>query len=273
MKRISYRHTVLFGDGTLYPVGSAEHQEGQFMPTVGDAYETWHLVPSSSRPTISMPGVETKFVTIPGMDGSYDLSQFLRKERPAFGDRSGSLEFTVENDFDVSSRNEEFWMTIYPKILGCLHGKRLKMVLKEDDPDFYWEGRFTVDRYDPDDGFHSKVTISYALSPFKRRIRKLLDGMVWDNFNFERDYDYDPWHLEEVSAGFAQNIWGEGYPFVPEVTLLSGESITVFFGDSGATYHSDGTVEGTLGRAKYGWNWLEVSGPGTASINWRGGSL
>lgn len=208
MKRARYKHSILFGDGTL--------EDGKFVGI--DTYEAWHLIPSS-RPTIAMPGIETKYVTIPGRDGSLDLSEFLRKDRPAYGDRSGSFEFVVENDFDVDARDEEFWMTIYPNIVNALHGKKFKMVLREDDPDYYWEGRFTVDKYEPGDGYHSTVTISYAISPYKRRIRKYSEGMVWDNFNFEKDHDYSPWNLGNITGNYTCNIWGDGYPFQIEAKV------------------------------------------------------
>lgn len=257
-------HSISFGDGSLYPEGTEDHKEGQFMPTVGDTYANWFLIPSS-RPTVSPPGTDAKFASLPGRDGDWDLSQWLRKDRPAYRNRSGSFEFYVEND-------HEFWMTIFPKVYNSLHGRKFKMVLEEDDPAYYYEGRFAVsdNRSEP---YYSALKIDYNLQPWKRRCRKVLDETIWDTFNFEADYDYDPWHLESVSAGFAQNIWGDGYPFVPEVTLLSGGPVTVFFSDAAATYNADGTVTGELGKAKYGFNWLEVSGSGTVRIDWRGGSL
>lgn len=254
MLRTNMKHSIKFGDGTL--------ENGKF--TGIDTYEDWHLIPSS-RPNISMPGVETKFVTIPGMDGSLDLSQFIRKDRPAFGDRSGSFEFYVEND-------HEFWMTIYPKIVNALHGKRFKMVLNEDDPDYYWEGRFTVDRYESGDGNWSTVSISYAIAPYKRRIRKVSEKMIWDNFNFEKDYDYDPWNLDDVNVvdGGFLDIWGDGYPFQLEVTGLS-DSVDVNFGGETKTVAAGETVK--IGHAVYGSQRITFSGTGHVKVDWRGGSL
>ena len=259
MLRTNMKHSIIFGDGTLV--------NGKFDGV--DTYEDWHLVPSS-RPTIASAGVETKFVTIPGRDGSLDLSEFLRAGRPAYGDRSGSFEFYVENDWDEDAITEEFWMTLYPRIINEIHGRKFKMVLSEDDPDYYWEGRFTVDKYDPGDGYHSTVTISYSVAPFKRKIRKNSEGMVWDNFNFEKDYDYDPWGLSNVSAGFNSSIWGDGYPFPLEVTGKSGTT-NVTFGGETKTVSAGQTV--LVGHAKYGPNQIIITGSGTVAIDWRGGSL
>lgn len=241
-------HSIVFGDGTLYPAG--DRKEGQFKGI--DTYKDWFLIPAT-RPTIAMPGIESKFVSIPGRDGTIDLSDYLR-ERPAYGDRGGSFTFNVEND-------NEFWMTIYPKIVNTLHGKRFKMVLEEDDPDYYWEGRFTVSEW-RSDSYWSTVTINYQIGPWKRRIRKVLDGMIWDTFNFEQDYDYDPWDLGHITVNgetWSKDIWCDGYPFVPEIKTLSGSPSVTFQGENG--------------HAKYGFNRLTVSGTGTVSVNWRGGSL
>lgn len=258
MVRANMKHAILFGDGTLV--------NGQFDGV--DTYEDWHLIPSS-RPTIGMPGVESKFVTIPGMDGTLDLSEFLRSGRPAYGDRNGSFEFYVENEFDTDERDGEFWMTIYPRIVNEIHGRRFKMVLKEDDPDFYWEGRFTVDKFEAGDGAHSTVSISYQVGPFKRRIRKNSQHMVWDNFNFEKDYDYDPWNLNSVTGDQSYSIWGEGYPFQIEATGLSGTTSVTFNGETKTVEQGQTAL---VGRAVYGPNTLSVSG-GTVKIDWRGGSL
>ena len=264
MKRQKFKHSIIFGDGTLV--------NGQFAGV--DTYEDFHLVPSS-RPTISSPGVETKFVTIPGRDGSIDLSEFLHSNRPAYGDRGGSWEFAVENDWDIDAVEEEFWMTIYPRIFNELHGRRFKMVLKEDDPDYYWEGRITVDSYEPDDGSHSKVKISYALSPFKRRIRKVSQGTVWDNFNFEKDYDYDPWGLSNytVTSSETIDIWGDGYAFPLEVTGLDGTASVTFGGETVSVASGQTKM---IGHAEYGFNTITIAPTGesaTLKIDWRGGSL
>lgn len=276
MKRKRFKHSILFGNGSL--------KNGQFKGL--DTYEDFHLIPSS-RPTVSMPGVETKFVTIPGRDGSVDLSSFLRGDRPAFGDRTGTWEFKVENDFDVDANDEEFWMTIYPRLLNELHGKKFKMVLREDDPDYYWEGRVTVDKYEPGDGSHSEVSISYAVSPFKRNIRKVSEGMLWDNFNFEKDHDHAPMNLEDISLTGSQKtftLWCEGYPFIPELRVLSsaGSQARFYatFGGKSIKMDGNGTImtddpnySTSLGHAVYGENILTLNGQGRMSVDWRGGSL
>ena len=258
-------HSVVFGDGSLYPASAADHKGGQFKAKY-DTYKDWFLIPAS-RPTVPPPGGQTKFVSIPGRDGDIDLSEWLRQGRPAYGNRSGSFSFYVENE-------HEFWMTIYPKIMNSLHGKTFKMVLEEDDPDYYYEGRFSVDSW-KSEAARSTVTISYNLQPWKRRIRKVSERMIWDVFNFEQDYDYDPWGLGNiaVSGEKTYSLWGDGYPWQPEIKVLSGGPITVRFGGKTAEYLTTGLYSGSLGYAAYGPNSLKLTGTGTVSVDWRGGSL
>lgn len=251
------KHSLLFGDGTLV--------NGKF--TGVDTYKDWHLVPAS-RPTVAVPGIESKYVEIPGMDGSVDLSEFLRSGRPAYGNRTGSFNFYVEND-------HEFWATLYPKILNRIQGRKFKMVLEEDDPDYYWDGRFTMDKYDPGEGYYSGVSISYNVGPFKRKIRKNSEGMVWDNFNFERDYDDTMLGLERIELYSEETvtytIHGDGYPFPLEATGLYGTIYVTFGGEENVQVNAG--VSKKIGHAEYGENTITLTGTGVISLDWRGGSL
>lgn len=257
------KHSIEFGDGTLYEAGASDHREGQFKPTVGHTYNDWFLIPSS-RPTVAMPGTDAKFITLPGRDGDFDLSEWIRKDRPAYRNRSGSFEFYVEND-------REYFITIFQKVYNSLHGKKFKMVLSDDDPGYYYEGRFAVSESRSDPNW-SVIKIDYNLQPWKRRCREIKDGTIWDTMNFEADYDYDPWNPNEieVSGGGFWDVWGDGYPFPIEVTGISG-SVDVTFGEETQTVSAGETKK--IGHAKYGSQRITFSGTGTVSVNWRGGSL
>ena len=248
MKRQKLKHSILFGDGTL--------NNGQFVGL--DTYKDFHLIPTS-RPTIAMPGIETKFVTIPGRNGTLDLSDFLRSDHPAFGDRSGSFEFVVENDFDEDARPEEFWMTIYPKLVNAIHGKKLKMVLAEDDPDYYWEGRFSVEKFEPGDGTHSEVGITYQVGPYKWKIREGNDAFTWDNFNFEQDYD------NHIEPGYCYSNGG-----VVRVDVINASSDTVLH-IGGENIRIRPMRSASIIRVVPGKRSINLTGSG--AMTWRDGSL
>lgn len=84
-----------------------------------------------------------------------DYSQTL-SGRPVFDDRTGSIEFYVENDYWD-------WETAYVTICETLQGKRVQLAL-EDNPAHYYEGLLYVDKWTSDKG-HSKINLKYDLHP------------------------------------------------------------------------------------------------------------
>ena len=160
-------HSITFFDGVL-------DQQGK--PVGKNTWDDWYLIPSS-RPTVAQAGVSTSFVDIPGRrDGPFDMTEYLTGG-VVYGQRSGSFEFIVDND-------HEYWETLRNTIASYIHGKRMRIIL-EDDPGFYYEGRFAVSGWSSE-SWNSKVTISYTLNPYKYRI---IDGQpwFWDPFNFDTD--------------------------------------------------------------------------------------
>ena len=104
--------------------------------TIGEknTWDDWHLIPSS-RPLFNPPPVKTNYIEIPGGDGIIDLTTALTG-RPVYGNRTGSWDFYVENGWMD-------WHVLYSEIMVYLHGQKFQAIL-EDDPDYYYEGRFDV---------------------------------------------------------------------------------------------------------------------------------
>lgn len=143
--------------------------------TIGDknTWRDWHLIPAS-RPVVNPPPVKTNMIEIPGADGTLDLTESLAG-RAVFGDRTGSWTFYVDNDHAT-------WSSIYSSIMGYLHGKQLTCYL-EDDPSFYYEGRFSVNQW-LSESWNSKIVINYEVGPYKLYSLDTGDRWLWDTFNF-----------------------------------------------------------------------------------------
>lgn len=124
-----------------------------------NSYDDWHLV-ATSRPLINPPTVKTKYVDIPGANGSLDLTQALTGS-PAYNNREGAFEFYVLN-------GHKPWQELYSEIMQYLHGKEMRLIL-EDDPDYYYTGRFFVASWTSDKDY-SRIAIQYNLKPFKYSI-------------------------------------------------------------------------------------------------------
>lgn len=146
--------------------------------TIGDknTWTDWHLIPSS-RPIVNPPNPRTSFIDIPGSDGSLDLSEIMIG-RPTYTDRSGTWDFYVDNGYGK-------WSDRYSEIMAYLHGKKMNAIL-EDDPLFYYEGRFSVNEW-RSDPFYSRISINYNVGPYK--LYSITDGdmWLWDPFNFNTD--------------------------------------------------------------------------------------
>ena len=141
-----------------------------------NTWDDWHLV-SPIRPFFQVPSQKTNSVEIPGTDGSIDLSEVLTGF-PTFNNREGTFEFIVVNGFGD-------WVTRQNEILTYLHGARLKAVL-EDDPDYYYEGRFEVQEWHSTTPW-SSITIKYSVDPYKYW-HLPSTGWLWDPFKFAEDH-------------------------------------------------------------------------------------
>ena len=233
-----------------------------------NTWADWYLVPSS-RPVINPPSPKTKYVDIPGSDWHLDLSTVLTGDI-AYSGREGSLEFIVDNG-QLSDYNHTRWSLLYSEILDYLHGKFMKATL-EDDPGFYYEGRFTVNQW-KSDPHNSKITIDYNVRPYKLESTSSLEDWVWDSFNFEYGIIRDYRDLR-VDGELEFVIIGRRMRVTPSFIVKSddGKGLKVEF--NGSTYDlPDGESRVINIQTVEGSNKLTFIGKGTVSIDYRGGCL
>lgn len=159
--------------------------------TFGDknTWDDWHLVPTS-RPLFKPPPPKVKTLDIPGGDSLVDLSTSLTGY-PVYSNREGSVEFMAENGFRP-------WSDLYSDIMDYLHGRTMRAIL-EDDPEYFYEGRFAVNEWKSEKDC-SKIVIDYSVRPYKRFIRSSLYDWKWDPFNFTKDIAFTKC-FKEVPVG------------------------------------------------------------------------
>lgn len=157
------------------PINEAA-EEGAHMNT----WDDWHLV-ATSRPTISLPKFQENNVEITGMNGFVDVSRVLTGY-PLYGARTGSIEFLILNQYNIN--NADYWTQTYHKVAHFLHGQRRKMVLHDDERNYYYDGVFTVDSFEPGEN-NSTITINYVLQPFKKARRLSDEEWIWDPFDLD----------------------------------------------------------------------------------------
>lgn len=244
-------------------------EHGLYFETIGgetvvNTWDDWHLIPTS-RPTMSLPAAQNRFVEIPGMNGSYDISEYLTTD-VTFADRSGSFEFVVDN-------GHEDWITIYQKIASFLHGRNLALRLA-DDPEWYYRGRFTLDEW-KSEAARSKISISYRVNPFKYSVygSYFPEDVIWDLFCFERDADLSKFYHMQVSGTSTYRIDPGGYRSSIVARLISGGPVTTTVNGITTTLPSSGSTItiGTVAPTKT--TDVKVSGTGVIDLGWQKMSL
>lgn len=127
--------------------------------TFGDknTWEDWGLAPSS-RPVFNPAVPSLDNITDSTIGNGVVWGNDLITSVQTLGDREGEIEFYIVNQ-------NRSWIGIYTDVLNYLHGKRTKAVL-EDDPLYFYEGRFFVKKYKPNKDY-STITISYKLDAYK----------------------------------------------------------------------------------------------------------
>ena len=229
--------------------------------TFGDrnTWDDWHLIPQS-RPLFNPPQVKTAYVEVPGGDGILDLTTAL-SGRPLYRNRSGSIEFIAENGF-------RDWAFLYSEIMAYLHGKRMRAVL-EDDPGYYYEGRFTVNAWKSDPNY-SVITIDYDVGPYKIATASSTSEWLWDPFNFLTGMILYYKDLP-INGTRVVTVIGSAMPVIPEIlvsdTGFSMEYEGVVYSLSKGFNRFDDVVIGDGG------NLFTFTGVGTVTIEYSGGIL
>lgn len=229
--------------------------------TIGDknTWDDWHLIPTT-RPLFNPPSVKTNLVSIPGGDGSLDLTTALTG-RPTFENRKGSWTFAVQNGF-------KDWTALYSEIMVYLHGQKFRAIL-EDDPGYFYEGRFSVNAWKSNKDY-SEITIDYEVGPYKKEIGNTGTDWLWDPFNFETGVIRNYRNLSVITT-LEVVVIGDAMESIP-VIIASESGMTVTYEEveypleRGANTISDIVL-------RQGENILLFAGQGIVTIENIGGRL
>lgn len=223
-----------------------------------NTWDDWHLIPKT-RPVFNPPQIKTHYIEIPGGDGVIDLTESLTG-RPMFGNRTGSFEFYVDNDF-------KDWTHIYSELLAQFHGQQLMAIL-EDDPKYYYFGRFSVNNW-KSDAARSSIVIDYNVDPYKRTLLSSTDDWIWDTFNFETDIAFVYSNIA-IDTERTILIVGGSMPVIP--TIISSTSMAVVF--KGKEYRLNAGENYLNGIViQNGENTITFKGSGTVEIRFKWGKL
>ena len=125
-----------------------------------NTWSDWHLIPVGP-PMIAPPEPYTNYVEIPGRQtGPLDLSEALTG-RPTFQNSEGSWTFILADDYWTR-------MSLYNELKQYLHGRRLKIMLEEDEMHYY-EGRINISEPSTGNG-QTQFTLDYTVSPVRYEV-------------------------------------------------------------------------------------------------------
>ena len=240
--------------------------------TFGDknTWDDWHLVPTS-RPVFNPPKQKSLFMDIPGGDGLEDLSEIVSGE-PLYSNREGSFEFVVMNGYHDLSE-------LYSDIMDYLHGQSMNVSL-EDDPAFYYVGRFTVNQWKSDKNW-SKIVIDYTVAPYKLLKASSLEEWKWDDIDFEYNMDLIGLKALEITDEWSTIFRSLRRTITPFFTVSTpdGSGLTVTITDDLGHNHSHHFSDGDNLTDPYlriygpTITTITVAGTGTISIDFRMGRL
>lgn len=257
-----------------------------------NTWDDWALV-AKKRPFIAPPTPKTNFIEIPGSSTKLDFSEAITGY-PTYENRTGSIEFMITDQY-ISNQTQR-WRAKYSEIMTYISGRHLKMIL-EDDPNYFYEGRFYVESYKPGstptDSF-STISINYDVGPYKWSVLDSLDdNWLWDPFSFvdgvilSKIVNKLPVNTAWKSITLPKELIGTA-PFCPEfiVTMSNGTNMNLRVVNSELGIDQTETVQrGTwtlydmifyanaLNNSKTILYYKTESGTGTLSLRYRMGGL
>lgn len=128
---------------------------------------------------LSQPEPILKYIQVPGRSTVIDATEALYGKTTY---RNRQIKFV----FRGFSTSRQEWLSKVSNISNRLHGRRCQVVL-DDDPEWYWIGRVTVDA-DKTAKYWDDLTISIDAEPFKYQSSTPDNNWLWDTFNFETGY-------------------------------------------------------------------------------------
>lgn len=209
--------------------------------------------------SVQPPIPKTFFQDVPGADGSLDLSTAI-SGRTIYERREIIMKFCC-------LQPSASWPGVLSEIMREFHGKEGKIIFG-NDMGYYYIGRLSVSDYERN-GEVGQFVITANADPYKYERSSSMDPWIWDTFNFEtgviREYSDLIVNGTETIVIHGTEKW-----IIPNF-IVSG-TINVMF--EGNTYQlKAGTTKNYMIAIKPGKNYLQFSGNGVVSIDYRGGIL
>lgn len=201
------------------------------------SYDDLNLVLSKVDIPPAQP--KTNYIDIPGGDGSLDLTEALGEVK--FEDRACTFTFTAFPQDNFEEKKTQ--------VSNLLNGKRCIIKL-DKDPDYYWEGRCSINEYASDRNLH-KIVVGAVVAPYKLKNNKT---------------------VVTVTAGTSVNKTLTNGRMTVVPTITNTANATIVFGGNPHTL-SPGTHNREKIILKHGENTVTVTSTSTVTFTYQEGDL
>ncbi|HIR00523.1 MAG TPA: phage tail family protein [Candidatus Scybalocola faecavium] len=216
-------------------------------------------MPLESMNCVQPPEIKKNSIDIPGRNGILDLTDFFG--RTFYENRTITMNFGRIYDKTI-------WPQIYSEVLNNFHGKRCQIIF-DDDPNYYWEGRVSVDSYERTQRLGT-LTITVDADPYKYTIGNTSeDDWLWDPFDLDYGVIREYGNIQ-VNGSLDFIVDGTPMPSVPEIEVSADMQVRFNGKTYGLKYGINKIYEIEIIN---GQNLLTFIGNGTVKINYKGGSL
>ena len=205
------------------------------------SFNDLNLILSPFVPTPATP--KTSYIDVPGGDGSLDLTEALGEVK--FNDRGFTFTFSV-NPADKMTFDDKV-----SQVSNALNGKCCKITI-DRDPEYYWDGRLSVDQYMQD-----------------RNLKKIVVKAIVKPYKFRQDVTVSTVAL--TSSEKSVVLTNGRKSVVPEITCTNDNTV-VKLGNVSKSL-SKGTHKVLDFQLVEGDNTFRVSGSGTISFKYQEGAL
>lgn len=203
-------------------------------------YDDWKLVLTNKK--LGLPTPKTSSVDVEGADGVIDTSEVLSGEIK-FNNRTLTFEFTMTTPYD--EYNE-----LITEISNYLHGRKLKIVLDEDE-EYYYIGRCQINEWSSDKRI-GKIVIQCDCEPYKYTSTNCIS-------------------TANISGTTYVKVYGRRMTVTPKIEVDSDMIIVVDGVDRNLKANRKNEIPDLFIRE--GVNTLEFKGKGIAKITYVGGEL
>lgn len=149
------------------------------------SYENLNLI--LSKVDLPPAAVKETFVDNPGGDGSWDLTEANGKVN--YKNRTAKFTFSVLPEDDFETKKTE--------VSNLLSGRRFKIVL-DKDPDYYWDGRCSINKYESKKK-DRKIVVAANVAPHKLKKEKTVVGVDLSNDDCRSNAVGNPLFIDNVS--------------------------------------------------------------------------